>query len=158
MRNRARKRILYEDLTPYILRGLIFLKKFYFFIDNTTRTAYYDCRNTETHLKGRLNMAKLSKAQAEELELIRTKYSEKVAESIAYYREKLADPTTEEKHREFFERRLKESEDGFILWRSSNSRTLQKLADMGFIDYVKNDKYGRFTPLDLVRIRKEDEA
>ena len=86
------------------------------------------------------------------MELIRARYSEELKKEIAWYREQLADPTVE-KHREYFEKRLKETEDGFCLWKSSNSRTLQKLADMGYIDYVKNDKYGRFTPLDLVRLK-----
>ena len=43
-------------MTPYILRGLIFLQKFSFFVDITTHASYNDIRNKETHPKGRYKM------------------------------------------------------------------------------------------------------
>lgn len=98
-------------------------------------------------------MKKLSKAQERTLEHIKAEYtSETIQKGIAYYEERLADPERESMkswyldHKEMYE-------NGYILFASPNSRTLEILAELGYIEYIKKERwFSNATPIDWVKL------
>lgn len=102
-------------------------------------------------------MTKLSKAQAKELELIQFKYSHwddemwnKEIQENEYKLEKAYQEKDEYDVR-YYTEELKMWREHFILWTSKNSRTLEKLQELGYIQYVKNDKFAVRLNIDWVK-------
>ena len=100
-------------------------------------------------------MAKLSKAQERTLQKIRERYDEAIERSLRYYTEHIQNPDKYETPQmiEHYKENLEYVKKGFMLWQSGNSRTLERLAEEGFIEYIKKDGI-RFTPIDWVKLIK----
>lgn len=96
-----------------------------------------------------IKMAKLSTAQERELNKIKAQYEIEVEKELIFWEEELQ--TAEEQHKHWIAKRVELAKQGFISWYSSNSRTLQKLAEYGYIEYIKLDEH-RGTPIDKVKL------
>ena len=96
---------------------------------------------------------KLTKAQEAELKLIRERYADDLEHEKITYKQALERAIMDEEdwRIKFYTERIDFVNRGFIAWKSPNSRTLQKLADLGYIEYDKNDKYRQY-PLDRVKL------
>lgn len=97
---------------------------------------------------------RLSKAQENTLNWIRERYEETLVHELETYRREVEQPETRPVKGlsdEYYKEQLAYAERGFILLHSFNSKTLEKLAEAGYIEYLKNDKC-RSYPLDRVKL------
>ena len=95
-------------------------------------------------------MAKLSKAQERELNRIKSRYSIELVDGLAYWEKQLQEAP--EQHKHWIAEEVELANKGFINWYSANSRTLEKLAEYGYIEYLKDDCRARTTPIDHIRL------
>lgn len=96
---------------------------------------------------------KISKAQEKELQRIRNKYADHLEkERISYAKDlELAIQKNDEWDIQYSKDHLEMANKGYILWISPNSRTLECLQELGYIEYLKKDT-GRWTPIDYVKL------
>ena len=96
---------------------------------------------------------KLSKAQERELERIRERYNRVLARELEDFQKDVDEQewTRSSLPREYFEGNLARVKEGYVLWNSPNSRTLEILAEHNLIEYIKNDEV-RFSPIDWVKL------
>jgi hypothetical protein len=99
---------------------------------------------------------KLSKAQERTLERIRSQYQKELQDGKQYYVEHLENPRDDD-WRKYYQEHLDMYEKGFVLWGSTNSRTLEILAEAGFIEYIKKERWGG-SPIDWVKLKETEEA
>ena len=101
-------------------------------------------------------MKKLTKAQERALEEIRrSSEQEKVEESIRYYERQIERYADDEWWIAWIREHIERYKNGWVLVQSYNSRTLEVLAESGFIEYEKNQKQDRrYTPIDWARLVK----
>ena len=85
-------------------------------------------------------MKKLSKAQDRTLSLLKEIYPKK-AYDASYYYSKLEKETRTEWIK-WYKDHIDMIDRGFILWNSLNSRTLEVLAEQGYIEYIKSKRCG----------------
>ena len=80
--------------------------------------------------------AKLTKTQQAELERIQSQYATKLENQKAECIKSLEE-ATEFFFKDYTKHRLAELEEGFILYRAyyGNQKTLEKLAELGYIEY-----------------------
>ena len=94
---------------------------------------------------------KLSKAQQTELDKMRAQYNATLAEELEYYTKGLEKATTDFQ-KEYNKASLEMVNKGFILWYSFNSKTLEKLASLGYIEYVKKENRRFGSPIDWIKL------
>lgn len=101
---------------------------------------------------------KLSKAQERVLDGLRRCYDETL-ESKTRHNENTVNNWETEKRKwsplglDYFKKELEDNRNGFICFYSANSRTLEILAEQGYIEYIKLDRDG-CTPIDKVKLIK----
>lgn len=98
-------------------------------------------------------MKKITKAQEKELQRIRDKYEVDLErERTGYAKDlELAIQNNDEFDIQYSREHLEMANKGYILWVSRNSRTLECLQELGYIEYIKKD-IGRWTPIDYVKL------
>lgn len=96
-------------------------------------------------------MKKLSSAQEKVLARIRERYEEDLIKEKKFYEQKVLNYNNDVLPLEYYEEHLEMANKGFILWSSSNSRTLKVLAENGYIEYIKRD-LSRYVPIDYIKL------
>lgn len=100
-------------------------------------------------------MKKLSKAQEKVLNKIRAEYQKRLDEDLEMLISDSQKPLEERRYLfstdEWIKEKLEIANKGFILWHSTNSRTLEILAEAGYIEYDKRDGI-RSIPLDYIKL------
>lgn len=102
-------------------------------------------------------MKKLSKAQERELERIQKNYANDLERGIKEFTDDIKNygksrPDGFHIPLSFYQEHLDMYKKGYVVWYSANSRTLEILAEHGFIEYIKNDNYNRSYTLDWVKL------
>ena len=99
-------------------------------------------------------MKRLSKAQTNELITIQKVYKTHLEMEKQSYNEAVTNYGTSTQFLlplEYYTEHLKMANEGFILWQCPNSRTLERLAECGYIEYIKRDN-NRNTPIDYIKL------
>ena len=100
---------------------------------------------------------RLSPAQERVLNLINETYDKDLKHQLETYRKEVEEEEWNKNNgfhlpEEYYREHLKYAEQGFILWQSWNCKTLEKLDELGFIQYIKADANRQCTPMDLVKL------
>lgn len=98
---------------------------------------------------------KLTKAQEAELKLIREQYAEKLQREKDNFKRDLDEAIIKKQDRwiQFYTKSLDLANQGFMLWRCPNSKTLQKLTDLGYIEYIyEGRQFRNSSPIDRVKL------
>ena len=91
---------------------------------------------------------KLSKAQQVQLDKMRAEYSKELSRELEYYSKGPKNERLVEHYKECLEMVKK----GFVLWYSPNSKTLEKLAALGYIEYVPKANRNFGSPIDWIKL------
>jgi len=100
-------------------------------------------------------MKRLSKAQENVLARIKESYDAKLEDDKKYYTEAIENhdsPRYKGLPLEYYQEHLEMANKGYILWHSTNSKTLEILAQHGLIEYIKKDGFRNIYPVDYVKL------
>lgn len=99
---------------------------------------------------------KLTKAQERELQLITEQYAgilQRQKDSFKHDLDNAVAENLDDRYIQYYTESLDLANQGFILWRCPNIKTLQKLADLGYIEYRPDKQFRRVcSPIDRVKL------